>query len=530
MIRLNSKTPFTNDDLAWLKDGGYYDPTQADKVISWIEKYCLQSKYPFFGQPIKLLRWQRRFIKRIYGMKNADGTNYVKIAFLYIPKKQGKSTLAACLSLVTLCSIKGSQSIIQAKDEKQAKIIFNEAANMVSQHPILKKRLKVLRSKNRIENRETLSSIEVLSGLPHEGNIVSGLCLVDEISFHRPCYAREVWEQLKYAQVTNPNALKIVCTTAGFNRNNNIGFELFQKGEQILNGVASEKGFLPILYYVPEDEDYTLPENQIKCNPSVGHTISKESLLLDYAQAKDSPIELTTFRQLRLNQWVGFSDYVPSHVWARREADLKESDYIDWFGQIGYDGSKYYDLTSYSIMLRRGEEYVNFSRFFGARTLAYEKGKADGIPYDRWESKGYITLTEGNEIDKSIVREHLLADLAKFPNVKKIVYDAYEFTESSTILREMGIDCVECPQNLATIYQPTSYLEKTIRSGNIISQRNPILSYCFGNVELKRMPDNSIKVEKKRSRGRVDGVTAMILAMAGHLENVQADPFVYFSG
>lgn len=516
-------THLTKSDLQHIANGGYFDIAQPKRIRQFIETLCLQYKYPNVGKPFRLMVWQWKILKRLYGWKNADGSNRYTQLSMWIPKKNGKSTFIAFLCLCTALSRKGSLSLVIGSDLQESEIVFNEVACIAENHPELRKKLK--RYANRtISNKETKSKIRMMSGCPtgKSGHQVSGLLVFDEIANWRSAFARRVADQLESSQRGMPNALKVIISTAQFDKTT-YGYEQYKYAKDVIDGNIIDTTILPVIYEVPIEADWTNEDEWVKANPSVGTLFSLQDLRNDYQKVLNNPVEETRFRVLTLNQWTSFNGFIQSHVLAKCMKELNEDDFVNDECIISVDMARRFDLAVYTLLFKRDNHYYAFPRVFSPKDLAYRKALSDNVPYDRYAMQGYITLTNGDVIDNGYIRECIERDCRKFKGVRAIHFDAYGFEESRKILQDnLDVQLIEVPQTFATMAEPTAMLEKLIKGQEITIQKNPLTDWCFSNIVLRQDSYNRIMINKGKSRGRVDIPCSIIIGLTGYLGE-QAD-------
>lgn len=511
---------FTPSDNKFYEAGGYVDLSYPLSMKQFIETYCCQTSYPHQGDPLKLMGWQWNMIARAWGEKNKDGTDRFKEIICFLPKKNGKSSLLSCLLLLTLMGCAGSYSICLATDYNEAKTVFNEAATMAELSPELSKVIKVTRGQFTIENVKNKAVCKMMSGVPHgkAGHKVSGLQIWDELAAWKNVYARDVARQLENASAPFPNAKKIIISTAQFERDGNLGYEYYRKAKDILAGNILDTTVLPIIYEVDDTEDWKEESSWIKANPSVGITFPIQDLRDDYQKVINNPVEETRFRTLRLNQWTGLNEFVSGHIIGQRSEKLDYQSFKGCPAIMGLDMSKRYDLSSFTILAKRDGHYYAFTRAFSPKDIAYKKALTDGVPYDIWSKQGFLHLTEGDVIDHEVIRGHIANECKHF-KVNSICFDSYGMEETRRILEaDLEIPLYDVPQTYPVISSPTATLERLLRTGGITLDKNPLLSWCFNNIKLVSDSNNRIKIDKRRSRGRVDCVTSLIIALYGWQE------------
>ncbi len=519
----------TLSDLEAIKQGCYWDSSESDRIIEFIQTYCLQSKYPFYGQPIKLLTWQKKLIRNLFSWFKSDGTLRYKKLACFIPKKNGKSTLVSCLALYKLVATQGSSIMILASDLTEAGNVFNEAANMAEMHDDLRELLWVRRSLKSIEYEETKSIIKVLSGMPtgKSGHNLD-LLIYDELSMWRASSARSVWDQMEGSNATKPNSLKLIITTSGFTKESNIGYEQYQRAKSILSGQIIDTTILNCIYEVDESDDWTNKEVQEKANPSVGHTFTKEYLAEQFAETRDNPAKENEFRVLKLNQWLGRTGYISSYKWGLCVAKFEEKDYYGSECYIGLDISRAFDLTSYCVLIKKEDKYIIIPRIFTPNDIAAKKAIQDGVPYLLWQKSGHIKFSEGDTIDHELIRQCIQEDIKNF-KVLKILYDPYGMAETRQLIQTANEDIPveEVPQGYAGMSAPTAIFERLVREGKVIHNNNPCVNWCFSNITLRQDAFQRLIPAKQKSRGRIDAAVAILIALVGWIAHIEEPDIDY---
>ena len=287
----------------FMADGSHYDKQAADYAVSFIQ--CLShTKGTWAGKPFKLLDWQERIIRDLFGILKANGYRQFNTAYIEIPKKNGKSELAAAVALLLTCGDGEQRAEVYgcASDRQQASIVFDVAADMVRMCPALSKRVKILTSQKRIVYLPTNSFYQVLSAEAYSkhGFNIHGV-VFDELHSQPD---RKLFDVMtKGSGDARMQPLYFLITTAGTDIHS-ICYEQHQKAKDILEGRKIDKTFYPVIYGVDEDDDWTDPKVWKKANPSLGETIGIDKVETACESAKQNPAEENVFRQLRLDQWV----------------------------------------------------------------------------------------------------------------------------------------------------------------------------------------------------------------------------------
>ena len=148
-----------------MAEGSYYDKDAADHAVCFIEKFCCHTKGTWDGKPFELIDWQEQIIRDIFGVLKPNGYRQFNTAYIEIPKKQGKSELAAAVALYLLCADfePGAEVYGCAADKDQARIVFDVALEMVRRSPLLKNKMTIQASQKTMTYNPTGSKYKALS-------------------------------------------------------------------------------------------------------------------------------------------------------------------------------------------------------------------------------------------------------------------------------------------------------------------------------------------------------------------------------
>ena len=136
-----------------MAENSHYDKDAADHAVCFIEKFCCHTKGTWDGQPFELIDWQEQIIRDIFGVLKPNGYRQFNTAYIEIPKKQGKSELAAAVALYLLCADfePGAEVYGCAADRNQAQIVFDVALAMVKRCPVLASKMNIKASQKGME-------------------------------------------------------------------------------------------------------------------------------------------------------------------------------------------------------------------------------------------------------------------------------------------------------------------------------------------------------------------------------------------
>lgn len=493
----------------------HYDKKKADRAVTFIENLC-HTKGKWAGTPFWLLPWQEQLIRDIFGIVKPDGNRQFRTAFVEICKKVGKSELAAAIALYLLYANNEPSAEVYgaAADRQQASIVFDVAKQMVEMSPALMKRSKLMGATKRIVNYGNAGYYQVLSaevGGKH-GFSVSGL-VFDEIHTQPN---RQLYDVLtKGSSDARQNPLHFIITTAGNDRHS-IAYELHTKAVDILEGRRVDPTFYPVVYGLKDDEDWEDEANWYKVNPSLGYTVDVERLRDAYREAKQNPADEITFKWLRCNMWVSSTvAWIPDAIYMRGNEPINMASLEGRDCYAGLDLSSTGDITALVLIFPprdEDEKFVLLPYFWIPEETIPRRVKANSVPYDIWEKQGYIMSTEGNVIHYDFI-EKFIMDLSEKYHILEIAVDRWNATHVIQNLEDNGLTMVPFGQGFASMSAPTKEFYRLLMEGKIIHGGHPVMRWMAGNVVVDTDPAGNIKVTKAKSKEKIDGIVAAIMAL-----------------
>ena len=507
----------------------HYDKAKADRAVAFIEN-LKHTKGRWARVNFELLPWQEQIVRDIFGVVKADGKRQFLTAFVEIPKKQGKSELAAAVALYLLYADNEASAEVYgaASDRQQASIVFDVAKNMAEMCPAIMKRSKIMTAQKRLVNYSNNGFYQVLSaevGTKHGLN-VSGL-VFDEIHSQPN---RKLYDVLtKGSGDAREQPLFFIITTAGTDKNG-ICYELHTKAKDIMSGRKADPTFYPVIYGLEETDDWTDEKNWYKANPSLGYTIGIDRVREAYKNAFDNPAEENVFKQLRLNMWVNSTVcWIPDHVYDRgnKTIDFESLKGRECYG--GLDLSSTSDITAFVLIFpprTEDEDYIVYPHFWLPEDALELRCRRDHVLYDVWKRQGFINTTEGNVIHYGFIEKHI-ERLGEIYNIKEIAFDRWGAVQMVQNLEGMGFTVVPFGQGYKDMSPPTKEFYKLLMEGKINHGGNPVLKWMAGNVVIRTDPAGNEKADKDKSTEKIDGIVAAIMALDRCIRNAGNTGSVY---
>lgn len=511
--------------------GLWWNPQAAARPVEFIEHFCKHHKGEWAGQRVELAPWQRDATRILFGWQLADGSRRFRVAYIEVPRKNGKTTWAGGLALYLLVADgePGGEVYATATKKDQAKIVHGDAVHMVKASPTLRRYVKVLR--NNLNCPKLGSKFEplgadssTLDGLNPSANIV------DELHAHKD---RALWDVMDTAMGARRQPLTLAITTAGLTDPEAIGFQQHTHAVAVLEGTLEDDGFFAFIAAAGETDDWTAPETWARANPNLGVSVRPGYLAAQAKKAAEQPSFLPTFLRLHLNVWVAAAKrWLPMERW-----NAEPTEPIEWhqarelelsgarcFG--GLDLSTTRDLSSLCLLFPlplpagRAPEYATLFRCYCPEVSIERRSRRDRVPYDAWARLGWLTPTPGEVVDYDFIRADLVALAARYKLVE-CAFDPWNATQLTTQLAEQdGLKMIQVRQGYQSLSAPSKELEKLVVSGRLHHGGHPIARWAAANVTLRTDPNGNIAPDKAKSTGRIDPIVALIMALSRAVANV----------
>jgi len=500
-------------DRKLLKRGWYFQKSEADRVCIFFEQWLRHSKGKWAGESFKLELWQKAKLRRLFGWRRPDGTRRYRRTAWWLPRKNGKSTLAAGSDLFLLVADNepGAEVYSAASSEEQAGAVFNEAKRMVRASEPLSELTETF--KKSIFVPSTLSKYQVLSAKPDSkhGLNVHGI-VIDELHTLRD---RELYDVLTSASAAREQPMEFLISTAGSDIGS-FAYEVWDYSLKVRDGILEDPEFLPVVYCAEEGDDWQHESTWKKANPNYGISVSKAFLKGELKKCEGMPGRVAAFKQLYLNLWTqDVAAWLEIEAW--RECGVPGITIDRYKGRkcyIGLDLSLTKDITAMAMVFPNEDGTVDaLMRFWCPAENAQKRAKNDRVQYPLWIQQGHIKPTPGNTVDYKYIRREI-QEVGKIVDVQEIAYDRWKAIELSLQLQdEDGFTMVEFGQGTKSMLAPTAELERLILSREITHDGNPCMEWMVSNVVVQTDAAGNMKPNKAKSRERIDGVVALVMAL-----------------
>lgn len=503
-------------DLTHVYDNGmYFDEKAALKVLQFFTFLKHSKGSDFAGKPFVLSPWQAFVIWCQYGWKTAGGNRRFKYSYNDMARKNGKTTFAAGQALYLLLMDKepGAEIYTVATKRDQAKICLNEARNIVRKSRDLKQFAQVFQHS---VTYEAMGSF--LQALSADANTLDGLnphgVVLDEFHAHKDDL---VFNVMKSAMGARANPMMILLTTAGFNRNVPC-YAYRDVAKKVLSGVLQQDDLFASIHTLDDGDDYTDESLWIKSNPNLDVSINMDFLRREFKSAQNNPDQLYNFMTKNLNVWTDSEkSWIAHDVWNECGGEVENLDGAECFG--GLDLASVRDTNALVLCFAKPDGSFSFKCFFWMPEMnVEERVKNKGINYDRWIRDGFVKQTPGNITDYDFIYTEIMTIMARY-KVKAINYDRWNSSQLVIKCTESGVPMQSFGQGFVSMSAPSKEMYRLIASKKINHEANPVLSWHVSNVQMDRDAADNIKINKARSSEKVDGAVAMVMALAGWMNN-----------
>jgi phage terminase large subunit-like protein len=510
---------------------GILDEARASRAVNFFERILKHTKGRFAGKPFLLIDWERGIIREVFGTVDLDGNRQYQTIYVEVPKKNGKSELAAGVALYLLLADNepGAEVYSAAAAKDQAALVFNVAASMVEKSPILSAKLRVIRSTKKILKRDDPDSF--YRAISADGDLQDGInphgVIVDELHRWKVAKAVDLMDVLTRGTIARSQPLVFQITTAGLAEESPLCWRQHEYTRQVREGIFNDQHFYGRVWAADVEDDWTQPETWAKANPSMeanGGFLKLSAIEKEYEKAKNEPAEQAAFKRFHLNIWGQKENrWMDMAKWDACSTETRAL--IERPCYAGLDLSSNIDLTSMVLLFPADDGSFDVLPFFWIpKENMRNRELKDKVPYRQWVEQGLIEATEGDVIDIRAVRAKLKWAGEMF-ELREIAFDKWHALQLSLELTDDGFTCVPIAQNFGGLSEPTKKLMELTLNGQIRHGGHPVLRWNADCVTVKQDDKDNVrpvKPDRLKSGKRIDGMLALIMAVNRATLNMQA--------
>jgi phage terminase large subunit-like protein len=516
-------------------DGCWFDGAAAQRALDFFAEMLRHIEGGVAGEAFALEPWQQAVVANLFGWKRTDArgreVRRYRELFFYVPRKNGKTPLCAGIGLyVFFCDDEaGQQGFITAKDKEQAGLLFRQMEGMVQQNGLLRERCRVYggnapNGMSRSFVKPDNSFLKVISGDgggKHGGN--SHLIIIDELHEQGDADLMTAL-QTSMTSENRKQPLMICLTTADFDRPS-VCNDKYAYAKRVQADPSYDPAFLPVVYEAdPADDPYS-PATWRKCNPNLGVSVSEAELARLARKAKDDPAFNVEFLRLHLDvrtqrlieNAISLTDW-DAAAGAPVAADDIPAGVPCWAGlDLGWRD----DFAALDLLFPDGEDGLAAVSFFWLPERTRRDLRA--MPFREFVANGWVELTPGNTTDFRAIRERLDWARERF-DLHTLCMDPSYARSEATELAEAGFPVEEFRQNKTTYSPPWKWLTADgIRGKKLRHGGHPVMRWMAGNTAVEVNGTDGVMPVKKKSRDKIDGITARCMALSAWLADPDKD-------
>lgn len=507
----------TTPTATWVfSDEPIEDPLgRAERVVRFARLLSHPKSVAPSGR-LMLAPWQERILRRIYGPADENGNRLVRTAYLFLPRGSRKTTLGAVMALAHAIGpeqVPGGQVVCAALDRTQARLAFDEAAEMIRLDEVMLGAVRIRDTLSRIEHRRSRS---VYTAISADGDAQLGktpsFVLADELAAWR---GFGLWSALKTGANKVAGSLVVIITTAG-ERPEGPGFELYKYARKVASGEVDDPSFLPVLFEADRADAWDDEETWNRVMPGLRFGFPDVRALRDDVRvARELPAMRRAFQVFHLNLWPdgAAAGWVDMAAWDEGAGPIDLEALRGRECWIGVDLSKSFDLTAVVACFRDDDGGYTILPFaFLPEETVKRRAVASETPWRRWQADERLIVTIGSVQDEDAIEAKIL-ELCDTFDVREVAFDPAFAGRMMGRLMEAGAPVVQFGQRWKLISPAISEFQRAVVGRLLRHGGHPVLRWCVSNVVPQVGDLGDVRFSKKRSADSIDLAVAAAMAI-----------------
>jgi len=517
------------DDLANERKASFPYRFNADRA----EDFCRFAelmphvKGKWSGTTLILENWQCFLLVNLFGWEHKEtGFRRFQRAFVFLPRKNGKTTIAAIIGLgmLTIEAEPGAEVYTGATSEDQANEVFRPAKAMANKAKGFKEQFSVEVMATSIHREDELSFFRRLIGKPGEGQ--SPYCAIHD-EYHEHATSEQV-DSMHTGMGARQEPLQLIITTAGVDLSSPCK-EFDDYARKVVEGTWKDDQLFVLIYAIDEGDDWKSIKTWKKINPNYGVSVSEQYLKNKLSEAKQRISQQNIIRCKHLNEWMNVSTrWIDADLWRKCEdKGLKIEDFKGQPCTIGLDLASKIDICSLIRLFLFEDKWIAFAdHYLPSETIWLPQNQH----YQQWLAEGWLTATEGARTDFRQIEN----DIKQITEINPIVELAFDPREAGYLIADIqewaSFECVEIVQGPAHMSEPMKELEAVIHDNKIRHNGDPVMAWMISNVIKKQgKMGGAVKYyypTKEKDEQKIDGVIALIMALTRAIQH-EDDTSIY---
>lgn len=501
----------------------FWSQKLADNALGFIERFCHHYKGKLAPQRIRLSLWERFVISLIFGIVDSGARRQFAEVLLVIGRKMGKTLLVAAIAtyMAYAAGEYGSEIYFLAPKMEQADLCYSALEYNVHAEPELDAITRSTKYRGlMIQERNTFARKLAFSSKKSDGYNPMFYAADEGAAWPGVAGIRQ-WEVMVSGTGARDEPLGMLFSSGGY-ENDGIYDEMFKRGTGFLMGHSREQHLLPIIYMIDDPQKWDNLEELEKSLPGLGESVSREFIRKEIDTAHESiPKEIefkTKYCNLKQNMstaWLRAEDINKAFGWRLPMEDLKGKYCVG-----GYDLSQVVDLTCAGFICEIDGILWIKAHFWMPKNRLEEATKRDGVPYEIYIRKGFLTLSGEEFVDFNDVLNWFMDLVRKYKIYPLMVgYDRWSAMELNQKLTEKHFktDSVTQGFNLSNV---ADQFEGLLREGKIRDMDdNDLLKIHLADAAMKMESGEDRAHPRKMlvkisNKAHVDGVAMLLDAMA----------------
>lgn len=506
-------------------DGWEFDAARAEEAVGFFRDMLTFPDGEHAGAPFVLQPWQQAIVGNIYGWEDGHGHRRFREAFIYLPRKNGKTAMSAGLLLLEMFNrpTPGGQYFSAASTREQAALIFRDACRMVKANGEMSELTRIVPSSKVIERVDDMGGFyrSTSSDAGAQHGTRPCFVIIDELHAHRNANLAEALTTGTAVKGLQP--LIVYITTADYIRESVCNTK-YKYACQVRDGGSKDAGFLPVIYEAPRDADWTSIETWKAANPNYGISVDEDYLARECEKAKVNPTDEIAFKRLHLCMQTAHANrLIPMQLWDACRDDYDADDLLGQECHGGLDVATEKDFTAFVLYFPESKRTLAW--FWCPIENAAKRQSETGIPYQTWIDGGYIEPTDGDFISQRAIGDKI-ESLAALYDIRTIAFDRAQAAGIYERLSTFGLNMLKHGQTTYSMASPTKRLQTLVGNAELKQNGHPVLTWNVQNAVGVTDPFLRTRPDREKSLEKIDGVVALIMAIAA-AEVYQEQSFAY---
>ncbi len=504
------------------RDFGYhFDVDKAETACRTAAHFPhVKGKWAANQELFKPEPWQCFILANLFGWVDSDGLRRFRETYIEIPRKNGKSYLAAIIGILcfTAKSDFGAEVYSGATTEKQAWEVFRPAKQICDRMPALKEQFGIEINAKSLTRPAEGSRFEPVIGKPGDGASPS-CAIADEVHEHK---TSDLIDTMQTGMGARDQSLLMLITTAGTDFGGPCR-ERRKDAMDILDGSVDDETVFSLIFTIDDEDEWDTIEAAKKANPNFGISVSEKFIEAQLNKARRSATAQAAYKTKHLNLWVGAKAAWMNMIAFQKCKSVRPIE--DFRGQpcwVGLDLATKTDLAAWVALFDVDGVVHCYPRFYLPETAVYD-GRNNR--YRGWVESGHVTVTDGDVTDFSYIENDLI-DFADQYRVERLSYDPWQASQMAHHLSSAGMNIVECRNTVQNMSEPMKELEALILQSRFKFNSSPVYTWNMGNVVAKMDAKDNIFPNKEAAENKIDGVVATIFAMNGLIAEREAASYL----